>query len=396
MNILLVTTSYPRNSADLSGIFVKRLAVAMVKTGAKVTVLAPGDREVNKFRSTEDGIRVFRFIYAPRPLMRIGYGNGGIPENLRRWPWLFAVLPLFVISMVLHAIYLAGNSDIIHANWLATGVFCFPAKKIRKKPLAITLRGSDLRKRSPLLLPFIINKADSVTTVNNRWALDLQKTYHRKIYYTPNGVSVSETPFDPKVKFGIESHEIIVLNVGVLQERKGTDVLFEAAKIAMELNPPVKFLVIGPGDPKEFGLHALPNVICTGGLPPHEVLGVYSYCDIFVLASRFEGRPNVLLEAMAAGIPCVATRLPGVLEVLNDESGILVDIEDPRALADAISVLANDPELRKTMGKRARGKIAALSLHWQSSARKYLHIFETILHQQRYNNTKTQHKIEHL
>ena len=377
MKVLIVTTGYPRNNNDLSGIFIKRLAMAMTKAGARVTVLAPGDRDA-KSEETDEGIHVFRFVYAPRCLMRIGYGDGGIPENLHRWPWLFAILPFFALSMIIHTIVLAKHCDVIHANWLATGFFSLLAKRIRKKALVVTLRGSDLRKGASKMLLFVASKSDAITTVNKIWAEDLLKEFSCNVFYTPNGVEISEKTHNPRPKLGIGDDEIIAVYVGVLQERKGTDVLAEAAKIIMELNWPLRFLVVGPGDPKKFGLDKLPNVICIGGITPYEALAFYPHCDIFILPSRFEGRPNVLLEAMASGLPSVATKLPGVLEVLTDDSGILIDTENPRTLAEAICMLAKNPAMRKSMGERARARIEELSLDWESSAREYLRIFEKV------------------
>lgn len=376
MKVLIVTTGYPRNPDDLSGVFIKRLAEAIAKQATEVAVLAPGDREVVKPREKDAALRVIRFPYAPGPLMRIAYGNGGIPENLRRQPWLFFLLPFFVCSLIIHTIILAGRHDVIHANWLATGLFCLPARYIRKKPLVVTLRGSDLRKGVSKLSEFVIKRSDAVTTVNRQWATDIQRTFHRRVHYTPNGVSLPKARIDPRKMFGIGPEEIIVLSVGVLQERKGTDILSLTARALVDCGLPIRFLVVGPGNPAAFGLHVLPNVICTGGMAPRDVLALYSPGDIFVLPSRFEGRPNVLLEAMAAGMACVATKLPGVLELLDDQSGMLVDMEDVQALMDAICHLAEDAVMRKVMGERARKRISALSLDWKSSAEKYLEIFE--------------------
>jgi len=377
MKILVVTSGYPRDESDLSGIFVKRLAKAMARSGAKVTVLAPGDRYA-KARESSRGINVVRFTYAPRCLMRIGYGDGGIPENLRHSPWLYVILPFFLFSLAVYTIVLASDCEVIHANWLGIGLFTLPARRITKKPLVVTLRGSDLRKGASKLLSFVVSRSDAITTVNKIWAEDLTKGFGCNAFYTPNGVEIAEKTISPRPELGISDDEIIALYVGVLQERKGTDVLAEAARISAGLNRSLRFLVIGPGDATKFGLTGLPNVICTGGIPPHEALAVYHHCDILVLPSRFEGRPNVLLEAMASGLPSVATRLPGVCEVLTDDCGILIDTEDPSALAEGICMLAKDPARRKAMGERARARIKELSLDWESSAREYLRIFEKV------------------
>ena len=377
MKVLILTTSYPRNRSDLSGIFVKRLASAMARLGAKISVLAPGDKDAEA-TEWDNGIRVKRFFYAPRTLMRIGYGAGGIPENTRRHPWLFAVLPFFLLSMVIHTVISAKDCNVIHANWLATGFFSLLPKWIRGKPLVVTLRGSDLRGVTSKLLPFLAARADAITTVNKSWDESLAKRFPGKVFYTPNGVEVSSESADLRAKFGLGANETVVLYVGVLSNRKGADLLAKAAKATVGLEDHVKFLVIGPGHPSEFGLAELPNVVCTGEISPEEVLAIYPSCDIFVLPSRFEGRPNALLEAMASGLPSVATKLPGVIEVLGEEAGILVETEDPEALALGICTLAKDPARRQLMGERAKAKISELSLDWESSAKNYLHVFNQV------------------
>lgn len=377
MKVLILTTSYPRNKSDLSGIFIKRLAVAMVQSGVNVTILAPGDKDAES-RELDHGIQVRRFMYAPRKLMRIGYGDGGIPENLRRRPWLYLILPLFIASFVAHTIILARDHDIIHANWLPTGLFSLFAKWLRKKPLVITLRGTDLSGGISKLLPFVGLWVDAITTVNNTWAKELRQKLAVKVFYTPNGVEASNKAIDLRAKFGIGPDETIALYVGTLRRCKGADILAKAAEATKEKDCSVRFLVIGPGTPEEFGLDRTPNVLCIGGIPPDQVLSAYLCCDIFILPSRFEGRPNALLEAMASGLPSVATRIPGVIEVLTEEAGILVDIEDAASLAEAICVLAKDPIRRKLMGEKARARIEELSLDWNSSAQGYLTVFDEV------------------
>jgi glycosyltransferase involved in cell wall biosynthesis len=377
LKVLIVTTGYPRDDADPSGIFIKRLAMAMARSGARVTILAPGDKDA-KFREMDNGIYIIRFFYAPRILMRIGYGEGGIPENVRRWPWLLLILPFFLFSLAIYTITLAKDYDVIHANWLATGFFSLPAKWIKKKPLVVTLRGTDLNGVASRLLPFVAVGADAITTVNRIWAEHLRMRFSGKVFYTPNGVEVSNAPLDLRTKLGIGSDEIIALYVGTLRKVKGADVLAQAAKITMGLDCSVRFLVIGPGNPKRLGLTELSNVICAGGISPNEALAVYPCCDIFVLPSRSEGRPNALLEAMASGLPAVATNLPGVLEILSGDSGIIVETEDPEAIAQAVCDLARDPVRRRGMGERAKARISELSLDWESSARNYLRAFAEV------------------
>jgi glycosyltransferase involved in cell wall biosynthesis len=80
--------------------------------------------------------------------------------------------------------------------------------------------------------------------------------------------------------------------------------------------------------------------------------------DVLVLSSDWEGMPNALLEAMAAGLPIVATAVGGVPEVVVDgATGLLVPPGDPSALAEAITRLLRDPDLRRTMGQAGRARV---------------------------------------
>ncbi|MBF0376527.1 MAG: glycosyltransferase family 4 protein [Desulfamplus sp.] len=375
MNILIVTTSYPRNSNDMSGIFIKRLAVAMKQSCEKITVIAPGYANVEKKQyDIDNGINVIRFPYAPKPLMQIAYGTGGIPENLKSNPYLYALVPFFLISLIFHIIKFSKYCDVIHANWLFTGLCALPAAKIRKKPLIITLRGSDFKKKESKLFIFLSKFVDTITTVNEQWATDLTKKLHCKVFYTPNGVAIPEQQKDDSI-IDFDSKTVKVLYVGTLSFTKGSDILAKVIAIAHKI-PEIKFIVAGPGTPEKFGLDVLPNVILEGFVPPEQVFKLYESTDIFILLSRHEGRPNTLLEAMASGLPCIATKLPGVCEVINKECGIIVDIDNPLQMVEAISELAKNPEKRKQMGINAKKRIKELSLDWNSSASNYLKIFQ--------------------
>lgn len=151
MKILIVTTGYPRDSGDMSGIFVHRLAQAMYRAGHQVTVLAPGDRHA-RHRGWDEGIEIVRFRYAPRGLMRLAYGVGGIPEVWHRSPCLLPLFPFFLCSMLIHVLLLSKRHDVIHAQWLNTGLLSLPAAMLSGKPLVVTLRGSDLKKSIPAFL----------------------------------------------------------------------------------------------------------------------------------------------------------------------------------------------------------------------------------------------------
>lgn len=378
MNVLIVTTSYPRKSNDMSGIFIKRLATAMCQSGSNVTVLAPGDINSNP-EEVDEGIHIIRFNYAPKSWMKIAYGVGGIPENLKHNLSLYLILPFFLTSLIFNILRFSKHCDIIHANWFFTGLCALPAAKIKKKKIAVTLRGSDFKKKRSRLMIWLSRHIDLITTVNEKWAEDLKKIVSCKVFYTPNGVGIFGEKNQKDQRYNKIKGIIRVGWVGSLSITKGADILEKIARITLTKNPQIQFLVAGPGFPEKFNLHNLPNVTFLGSIPPDEVFHVYSAIDIFILPSRHEGRPNSLLEAMSTGLPCVATNLPGVREILTEECGIIIDIENPLKMAEAIFELAENPEKRKQMGENSKKKIQQLSLSWNDSASNYLKIFKGII-----------------
>ncbi len=151
-----------------------------------------------------------------------------------------------------------------------------------------------------------------------------------------------------------------IVTIGRLTSEKGCDVLLEAfARIAGEL-PQWTLRIIGEGpnraalveQARRLGLAS--RIEFTGVLvEPWAGIGEL---DLFVLPSRYEGEPNALLEAMAAGVPAIASRACGVLD--NGRTGLVVPEDDPGALAQAIVQLARDRPLARRLALAAREKMA--------------------------------------
>jgi glycosyltransferase involved in cell wall biosynthesis len=116
------------------------------------------------------------------------------------------------------------------------------------------------------------------------------------------------------------------------------------------------------------------------GLIPHEELPrLYKISDIYVLPSitRGENFGNSALEAMACGTPVIASNLPGVRELVTDESGIKVEPKDISSLASSINKLLDDSNMRKQMGIAARKNADKYS--WVDVAQRFLKIYEDLL-----------------
>ncbi len=167
---------------------------------------------------------------------------------------------------------------------------------------------------------------------------------------------------------------LVVGALGNVSRRKGSDVFLEAAQLVLAQRPDVRFRLIGecPDGPDRGWAERL--VARAGELgiesgvtsdPFAELAG----WDLLVLPSRSEPFGLVLIEAMGMGLPVVATRIDGPREIVTGDTGLLVDVDDARGLADAILELAQDRDRRERMGAAGRARVEDMfSLERQADA----------------------------
>jgi len=208
----------------------------------------------------------------------------------------------------------------------------------------------------------ILKRADLVTSVSYTVAEELRKLHRCEAQVIGNGVETEF--FTPK-----ESNDdsLYVFFSGRLIVEKGILDLVERAKYVCKAHPSVSFVLAGSG-PLENSLRKLiqrkelqRNFLLLGEVDRNDILKCYQNSTIFVLPSIYESFPNTLLEAMACGIPVVATRICDAPRIVKDgENGFLVPPRDPLSLAQALLKLLEDEALRKKMGKACRDRVENL------------------------------------
>ena len=113
-------------------------------------------------------------------------------------------------------------------------------------------------------------------------------------------------------------------------------------------------------------------------IPPEEVMKIYKAADIFVSPSMLEGLPLTLLEAMAAGLPIVATDAPGCRDVLEHGiTGLISPVADTSAMAENILRLLEDPALAENLGQN--GKLRSGEYEWKKVALRYLEAYKDLI-----------------
>jgi glycosyltransferase involved in cell wall biosynthesis len=213
-------------------------------------------------------------------------------------------------------------------------------------------------------------KFDLVLTVSEevrKFCIETDHLSPDKVMTLWNGLEMEKVPErngpgSLRSALGVDVSSPIVATVGHVRPVKGIDVLVETAGIVSRIFPKAIFLIIGRNPESsysrqvaarigELGLQA--NVRFFG--ESEEISSLLNMCDLFFLPSRSEGFSNALIEAMACGLPCVATRVGGNAEAVEEgRSGYLVDNEDAGSAADRIERLLEHPEKAKKMGQAGR------------------------------------------
>ncbi|MFO1417855.1 MAG: glycosyltransferase [Methylotetracoccus sp.] len=233
-------------------------------------------------------------------------------------------------------------------------------------PIVSSIRGPNLHKRPWWLLldRLTIPWADRVVfnshsvAAGSRERLGLREEQIRVI---ANGIEPALHIAEPadRMELGIPPHARVVLTVGRLYPEKRFDSLLDAfARLPADTH----LLIVGIGILHESLAEQTARLGLTGRVHflgrRHDVPALLALSEVFVLPSAWEGMPNVIMEAMAAGCPIVATRIDGTLELLPDPSfGWLVDPGQPEQLAGAIGTALEDRAESKARARRALARI---------------------------------------
>jgi glycosyltransferase involved in cell wall biosynthesis len=249
--------------------------------------------------------------------------------------------------------------DLVHANSIMTVAEAIAARSDARSVLLHAhemlpggVRGDLLRRAAWSL--------DEVVAVSEASAARLRRRGRlpRIVYEgTPVPERVAEIRRDPR--------PFSVGTVAVVSTRKGSDLYVEAAREVLSGSDGFRFEMVGaPNDAveRDWARDVVSRAEAIGVVhrPSADTFECYRSWDAFVLPSRADPFPIAMLEAMASGIPVIGTRRDGLAEQITDDCGVLVDPDDPGALARAIVEVASlDGDAREAMGRAARDRVAS-------------------------------------
>jgi len=379
MRILYVVSLFPCWSET----FIVREMHALIERGADIAILSlkPATEKIVQDRAAAlldrarhprgaiASILAFLGLVVRRPLTTLRF-----VATLCTGLWRQPVVLFKTLSAICRA---AGqyewmrdfNPDLIHAPWAT-----YPASvawflsRVLDKPFSFTSRAHDIFVEDHMMSSKLAQANLAVTITRNnvrhmaRW---MSAPGAVPVQVMHSALELDETVFS---RDGRQPHRL--LSVGRLDAIKGFDVLLPALAMLRDRGVPFESIVIGEGEERA-SLEALreklglgDRVTFVGARPQTEVRKAMAESTLMVMPcvvtpeGNADGIPNVLTEAMAAGLPVISTRVSGIPELIDDRiSGRLVDQRDPVALADAIAALLADPAARDAYAKAGRAKV---------------------------------------
>jgi glycosyltransferase involved in cell wall biosynthesis len=203
----------------------------------------------------------------------------------------------------------------------------------------------------------------AVSRADRRRMIEIEGIKPEDVTFVPNGVAptAAATGHDVRAELGLGGDRPVIGTVGVLRAQKALDVLVRASAILAPEFHGLKVLVAGDGPQRArlerlVGDLGLRDTVVLLGMR-RDVPDLLAALDVVAFSSDFEGSPLSVMEAMAASKPIVATRVGGVPDLIgHGVHGLLVEPQDPRALAEAVAKLLRDPERARTMGRRGHDR----------------------------------------
>jgi len=307
-----------------------------------------------------------------QPLMEYGgkWGQNTILERLQK------MIASFAYNAKMVSLLKNRDIDVIYCNCIRSVTYIGIAAKFCSIPLVWYVKGELNNKFIDQIGFLLASKIVFFSEINkNDRYQRLTKIFHDKIEIVKIGIDPNELTraeladkTNLRQELAIDPEKFNIVTVGRLYREKGAHFLLEALSRIIKDFPQVMLYIVGDPVIDEYQDYPreLQTIISKHNLGPHvrftgwrqDVLEIVSLMDILVHPSLAEGFGRAALEAFALGKAVVASRVGGLREFIQDgENGFLVTTGDVQTIAEKITILIKDPELRESMGKAARAKV---------------------------------------
>lgn len=352
MRILIISRGFPTEKYSLNGIFEYDQAKALAKSGNEVIFAAIDVRSIRRWRKwgfenrNKDGLHI----------EALNIPCGRVPKSLLNKSREIALRKLY-----LRIIKKYGKPDIIHSHFLEIGYVSVKALEETKIPIVFTEHLSSINQDE---LPVYLQRIGELTyphvnkvlTVSSLLSNSIKKNFKTENIVVPNIIDTSSFSYDKKIS---KSDGFTFISIGGLIKRKGMDLLIKAFNDAFKDKVDVSLLIYGEGPERKnledlINTFNLTNQVFLMGLKDRKLIArkmQESHC--FLLASKLETFGVVYIEAMATGLPVIATKCGGPEDFVNCDNGILIPVNDQRELSMAMQ------DMMKNIGLYNNEKISS-------------------------------------
>lgn len=361
--VLMVSTSYPADSDDWRGVFIRNLAEALARRRDIELRLwsPPGDTPGNAvFVSTAGEQRWLKTLME----------NGGIAHLLRTRPARGLPGALRLLSMLKSVYRREQSASLIHVNWLQNAL---PLRR-DKRPVLLTVLGTDMQLLALPGMATLLRRALAGRPVaicpNAEWMLRaLQREFGSTaiIRHIPFGIQrrwfeVTRTLTTPPRWLCVS--RLTQGKIGTLFD--WCEPWFADGRRELHLFGPMQQTMSLPPWVHYHGA-ASPDVLCRQWFPTAQ--------GLITLSQHAEGRPQVMLEAMAAGLPIIASAIPAHVDLLDEQTGFVC--RDAQEVGRALEVLDAE-STNRIMGDRARARMQAEVGTWDDCAARYASVYQEL------------------
>jgi len=385
MKVCMLTWEFPPRIVGGIARHCYGLAKAVARNGHEVYVVtldfpgAPSYEEI-------DGVKVYRTV------TELGH------PNFITWALLFNHFMEKRVADISQNV----EFDLVHVHDWLTAPAGISLKHSMKKPMVLTVHSTEFG-RSSLHSPdsytidgiewWATYEANKVIVTSNFMKKELCDHFRlpwEKVEIIPNAIDL--TKYDAPVerwsvreRYGVYSHEKLILCVGRLVPQKGVEYLIQAIPAIVRRHPEAQFIIVGEGWQKDYLENLAQStgyrwkVLFTGFLPDSELTALTMSADVLVIPSVYEPFGIVALEGMAAGVPVVASQVGGLAEVIeHDRTGVLVYSRKPESIAWGVDRVLSDPNYSRWLTQNAR-EMLQKTYSWEAIAIKTIKVYEEVV-----------------
>lgn len=403
MRVCIFTHTFPRFNGDTAAPFMGNIAEAFGRAGHEVFVLLPYDKAIKTKNRGPYSVIPYKYIF-PNSWHLLGYSRTFTDErNVSLKTYLLAPFMYLGGFWALYKLVKKEKIDVINSHWVVpNGFIAYLVSKVTGVPYTTSIPGSDVHMGSK---NEIFRQMVGIAAMNADWVISDSQHYIeqlKELGFTPSNVDlirygVNAKNFRPiskdrKIldKLKLSTTDLTVVCVGRLVEKKGFIYLVRSMPNVLKKVPRTKLVIVGDGyervrlenEVKKLGIEK--NVRFAGTISYDELSKYYNIGDVFVMPSvkdekgNLDASPVTMMEAMACGVPVVATKFAGSEDlVIKGKTGFLVREKNVNEIASGIVDLLTKgtKESRKKMVR----KIAIDNFSVQSVAKRYTQIFNRIV-----------------